>query len=61
LPVFPGRATASDNDSWRWVSSVWVAFQERGVYSSYTRNDIDMRGNIRTGSILIERMTVAGS
>jgi hypothetical protein len=23
-------------------------------------NDVDMRGNIRTGSVLIEQMTVAG-
>jgi PmbA protein len=24
-------------------------------------NDVDLRGNIRSGSVLIERMTVAGA
>ena len=40
---FPGRAAASDNDSWWRAGSVWVVvgvvFQERGVYSSYTSDN----------------------
>jgi hypothetical protein len=41
VPVFPGRAAASDKDSWRWVNSTWVANQERGVYSvpAYVHNN----------------------
>lgn len=44
------------------VEEITVAGNLRDMYSGIRRvaNDVDARGNIRTGSVLIERMTIAG-
>lgn len=44
------------------VEEITVAGNLRDLYARIRRvgNDVDTRGNIRTGSILLERMTVAG-
>jgi PmbA protein len=44
------------------VEEITVAGNLRDVYAGIRRiaNDVDVRGNIRTGSVLIEEMTIAG-
>ncbi len=44
------------------VEEITVAGNLRDLYAGIRRvaNDVDVRGNIRTGSVLIERMTIAG-
>ncbi len=44
------------------VEEITVAGNLRDMYAGIRRvaNDVDVRGNIRTGSVLIERMTIAG-
>jgi PmbA protein len=44
------------------VEEITVSGNLRDIYMGIRRvaNDVDMRGNIRTGSVLIEQMTVAG-
>lgn len=44
------------------VEEITVAGNLRDMYAGIRRvaNDLDTRGNIRTGSLLIERMTIAG-
>ncbi len=44
------------------VEEITVAGNLRDMYSGIRRvaNDVDTRGNIRTGSVLIEQMTIAG-
>ncbi len=45
------------------VEEITVAGNLRDMYAGIRRvaNDVDVRGNIRTGSVLIERMTIAGA
>ena len=45
------------------VEEITIAGNLREIYKNIAAvgNDVDLRGNIRTGSILIEEMTVAGS
>ncbi len=45
------------------VSEITVAGSLRDMFMNISEvgNDVDLRGNIRSGSVLIERMTVAGS
>lgn len=45
------------------VEEITVAGNLRDMYSGIRRvaNDVDLRGNIRTGSVLIDRMTIAGN
>ena len=44
------------------VEEITVAGNLRDMYAGIRRvaNDVDLRGNIRTGSVLIDRMTIAG-
>jgi PmbA protein len=44
------------------VEEITVAGNLRDMYAGIRRiaNDVDLRGNIRTGSMLIEEMTIAG-
>ncbi len=44
------------------VEEITVAGNLRDMYAGIRRiaNDVDVRGNIRTGSVLIEQMTIAG-
>ena len=45
------------------VSEVTIAGNLRDMFKQIVAvgNDLELRSNIRTGSVLIERMTVAGS
>jgi PmbA protein len=45
------------------VEEITIAGNLRDMYMKILAvgNDVDLRGNIRTGSILIEEMTVAGN
>ena len=45
------------------VEEITIAGNLRDMYSQLVEvgNDVDIRGNIRTGSILLESMMVAGS
>jgi PmbA protein len=45
------------------VQEVTIAGNLRDMFSQIVAvgSDLELRGNIRTGSVLIERMTVAGS
>jgi PmbA protein len=45
------------------VEEITVAGNLRDMYAGVQRiaNDVDVRGNIRTGSVLIEQMTIAGN
>ena len=45
------------------VEEITIAGNLREIFNNIVAvgNDVDLRGNIRTGSILIEEMTVAGS
>jgi PmbA protein len=45
------------------VEEITIADNLRDMYKGILAvgNDVDLRGNTRTGSILIERMTVAGN
>ena len=45
------------------VEEVTIAANLKGMFLGITEigKDLDLRGNIRTGSILLERMTIAGA
>jgi PmbA protein len=45
------------------VEEITIAGNLRDMFRGILEvgNDVDMRGNIRSGSILLERLTVAGS
>ena len=48
---------------WVAVQEVTIAGNMRDMFKQIVAvgNDLELRSNIRTGSVLIERMTVAGS
>jgi PmbA protein len=44
------------------VEEITIAGNLKGMFRNIVAvgNDVDLRGNVRTGSILIERMSIAG-